>query len=316
LLESKGYRGVLLHTQEDIISLTSLVTPTSRTTGSNTMSNEDDVKPIIELSAASVKLPSLWANHIEVWFARAEAEFTTAGVKTEASKFAHVAKVLTEEQLVTCFREVTKPKPGSEYTDLRCKLIKSMRKKPGENMLQLLYHERIGDLTPTAFLNRLLPLVSEADAQSDLFKEMYIIKLPADIKGQLTTSLGEAVEDIAEKADAVYHALRVATAISAAARAPVVAAVHSDDGQVWDLASIGSTLANMSQEIAALKSSAHQPWRNSGGGYGSAGKGSGNSEQFTGMCKYHRKFGDKAWKCTVPCVKNGKVAPAPTQSSN
>ena len=44
--------------------------------------------------AVSVKLPSLWTDNPRLWFARAEAQFRSANITQDDTKFNHVVSIL------------------------------------------------------------------------------------------------------------------------------------------------------------------------------------------------------------------------------
>ncbi|TRY69046.1 hypothetical protein TCAL_16500 [Tigriopus californicus] len=133
------------------------------------MANPDDIKTVIEVSAASVKLPSLRCNHIELWFAKAEAEFTKANITTEHAKWAHVVTGLREEQMVRAFDAVNNPLPGHEFADLKDALIQSLKRQPSENLHSLLFKEHMEGSSPSEFLSRLSLLVPADERTSVLF---------------------------------------------------------------------------------------------------------------------------------------------------
>ena len=62
--------------------------------------------------AVSLKLPSLWTNDVETWFAQAEAQFALRDITNETTKFHHVS-VLS--------------------ADVACKVSSILRSPPGHN---------------------------------------------------------------------------------------------------------------------------------------------------------------------------------------
>ena len=60
---------------------------------------DPDVPRITSMSAdaVSLKLPSLWTNDVETWFAQAEAQFALRDITNETTKFHHVVSVLSAD---------------------------------------------------------------------------------------------------------------------------------------------------------------------------------------------------------------------------
>ena len=73
--------------------------------------------------ANAVKLPEFWPLQAQLWFARANAEFTAKSVTAEQKKYAHVIASLPVEVAAHVSDEILLPHDTQPYTALRQRLL-------------------------------------------------------------------------------------------------------------------------------------------------------------------------------------------------
>ena len=73
--------------------------------------------------AVSLKLPSLWTNDVETWFAQAEAQFALRDITNETTKFHHVVSVLSSDVASKVSSILRSPPSHNPYTALKKQLI-------------------------------------------------------------------------------------------------------------------------------------------------------------------------------------------------
>lgn len=76
-----------------------------------------------EISHISIKLPPIWRKNIKVWFVRVEAQFATANITREITKFNHVIASLDCDVAEMISDILSRPTSGTPYTDLKNRLI-------------------------------------------------------------------------------------------------------------------------------------------------------------------------------------------------
>ena len=76
----------------------------------------------LSADALSLKLPSLWTNDVETWFAQAEAQFALRDITNETTKFHHVVSVLSADVASKVSSILRSPPGHNPYTGLKKQL--------------------------------------------------------------------------------------------------------------------------------------------------------------------------------------------------
>jgi hypothetical protein len=100
------------------------------------MKTEDSItqhatKNELELARVSVRIPPVWRKNIQVWFLQIEAQFSTAGITNENTKFNHVvgSRDIDVAELISDF--LTRPATATPFTDLKNRLIQEFEESEG-----------------------------------------------------------------------------------------------------------------------------------------------------------------------------------------
>lgn len=248
----------------------------------------DPFPGIAEMAAASIKLPPLSESFVDIWFARAEAMFLKAGIKAQDTKFAHIISILSDDQMVKVHKAITEPRKGHEYDDLRDALKGKLKKSSFENVYRLVTEEQLGAQLPSELLCYCEMLVQPQDRDTDLFKQLFLMKLPAALYGQLSADLSLELKDIVTKADAIVIGSR-GTAGAHGNQSLVASVVAPPTDSVETLS------GKLDVMIEALNVKHSKP--------GHVGK--------PGECHFHQKWGERAFRCQMPCSWNGRTASKP-----
>ena len=80
-------------------------------------------QPPPEVSRISVKPPPFWRDRPALWFAQLEAQFTLAGITTEATKYSYVIANLDERYAKEVEDLLSMPPTDTPYTKLKTELI-------------------------------------------------------------------------------------------------------------------------------------------------------------------------------------------------
>jgi hypothetical protein len=223
--------------------------------------------------AANVKLPDFWADTPDTWFIRAESILRTRKITGEKAKFDHVVGTLPSAVIRQVHDILTDPPAANPFTALKEALLKRLIQSEAERTRLALDEEVLGDRTPSQLLRHLESLLPAADSKSAMFRYHYINKMPASIRPFLVSNSAASLADLATQADNLltFHRAQPTT---------VAAASSTSD----------SALAEVLARIRNLEKGTKSKSANTGG-----------------LCFYHRKFGDKARKCQLPCSKNGQA---------
>ena len=226
--------------------------------------------------AISPKLPDFWPSDPELWFAQVEALFEAQNITQEKTKFAHVVRVLPA-RYASEVRDITLHPSEQPYKTIKEELQKRVCMSRRQQLQQLLHVEDLGDRKPSQLLRQMLKLrggtTGEAD-QDEIFREIYLQKLPLAIRTALAIHKDETLSSLAEMADNMVEV-----------QGPQ--SIHSSPGYIDHLQQANPEIASITSEIQklwrALESQSKKP-----------------SQGNPGFCWYHERFGVKATKCREP----------------
>lgn len=236
------------------------------------------------ITAVSLKLPEFWPSDPQLWFAQAEALFAAQNISHETTKFGHVVRVLPA-QYASEVRDIILSPPQSPYTAIKEALMKRVCPSQRQQLQQLLHVEDLGDRKPSQLLRHMLKLrggtATEANADP-IFKQLFMDKLPLNIRTALAIHNDQSLQRLAELADAMAEIQ--GPQAESLGRADVCAVKMADTA--FGMSEIRKELDSMWREIKAQRRPSPRPEQN----------------RSTGYCWYHEKFGARASKCREPCT--------------
>jgi hypothetical protein len=78
-----------------------------------------DSTPPGEISRVAVRLPPFWAEQPVLWFPKAKAQFSLAGISSETTKFFHVISQLYHQYAAEVEDIIISPPEWDTYTTLK-----------------------------------------------------------------------------------------------------------------------------------------------------------------------------------------------------
>ena len=235
----------------------------------------------------NVTLPVFSTTKAAPWFHRVEALFRLKRVSAN-QKSDFIIGALPDDvfdRISTWLTEFASD--AIPYDQLKAKIIRSCEPSPEEKSQKILDLLRLplGDQRPSdAFYEiKNLPTILNLDgtsSQIDLARVLWMLRLPHDIRAQMTNFSTKTEQDLTAQADALKGTTRLALSTlsataSAAAAADQPTLTDDDDDDVI---------------AAAQRRSQH----------------SSNQRQFSGvsrktLCYFHKRFGRDARNCRPPC---------------
>ena len=259
--------------------------------------------PPASVSAVSVKIPPFWPTDPEVWFAQVEAQFSTRNITSQRTRFDHVIAALAPE-IATEIRDLLlSPPDDNPYYVLRTELIKRTAASEQWRLQQLLTSEELGDKKPSQLLRRMQQLLGDStgpNPDNRFLRELFLQRLPNNVRMVLASAGDMSLEDLAQLADKI---MEVAT--------PTVSAVH--------ISPLASEVEQLRAEIALLKDalaslqlpSTQRHLSHSRSSSRAGSRSSSPTPTPTGnkssLCWYHGRFRDRAKKCVSPCSWSGNA---------
>ncbi|XP_063831757.1 uncharacterized protein LOC135080964 [Ostrinia nubilalis] len=236
------------------------------------------------VSAVSVKLPPFWADKPTTWFGLVEAQFHIAGITQDITKYSHVISMLDTRVADEIEDIIASPPKENKYECLKAELTKRLSTSREQRIRQLLSEEQLGDRKPSQFLRHLRSLAGDVLPNDDFLRELWLRRLPQSVQVILTAQVDLPLSKVAEIADKV---MEVAPPIMGS----VVDAVEANTPT---LTSLVQRIDALAEKVEALRSSNSSIQR---------GQSSSKSPERVNkrLCRFHKRFGEKAHRCISPC---------------
>ena len=237
-----------------------------------------------------LKLPTFWHKQPKLWFAQIESEFTVYRIRSEDIKYSSVIRHLDEQALVAISEIVENPPEIDKYNQLKKALINRFTDSEEKRLRQLLAGIELNDKKPTELLREIRQL-SGGSLADNILHSIWLQRLPYRVQATLAVVENVPLIKLAELADKI---------------------VERDTGlQVAEVNSQSSSkqqdFSDLERRIAALEVSRRRG-RSSSRSRSNKSRLRSNSRNAKfnskdqSICFYHKKFGDKAKKCTIPCT--------------
>lgn len=267
-----------------------------------------------EISTVNIKLPEFWSSDSELWFLMIEATFRRHKITSQHSKFDHVVSSLPPSAAFLIRDIIRAPPDEGSYDTLRETLISRTTESEERRLRQLLTSEELGDRKPTELLRCMLQLLGDKQNSIDgvILRELFLQRLPTQVRMILSTSTSESLETLARMADQIID---VSSPGILQIRQepqwvnPVLTPPLSDD-RLMELLEANRALTakveQLSKNVADLRLDRRRSTtRSRQVFYGRRSRSRSQSPRTGEMCWYHRKFGDNAQNCQPPCSQQG-----------
>ena len=158
-----------------------------------------------EENAVAFKFPTFWTSQPRVWFAKAEAQFVIRKITADDTKYYHVLSAL-DQDTATCLLDLISSLPSeNKYQTLKDRLVDTFGLSKRQRACLLLHTRPLGDSKPSVLMDEMLALLGD-HPPCMLFGQLFLERLPEDIRVQLADTTVEDHRDLARKADALWAA--------------------------------------------------------------------------------------------------------------
>lgn len=295
--------------------------------------------------SASLRLPTFWSQDPELWFAQVERQFDARRIASQSAKFGHAVSALPVE-IAADIRDLILHPPGdSPYDTLKRELLDRTSLSIHRRLQQLLSAEELGDQKPSQLLRRMRQLTGSTTLDPAIMQELFLQRLPSDIRVVLTAAGEMPLDGLARLADRILDlqsapAATPAYSVSAArpmhspvhlrrsvsppvpvpyaqpAAADLTATVNNLQCSVNQLTELVSGLTTLVADATAMPHRSPSPFRyrrdsrrrfRSPRRYRPPSPAQGSPSPF---CWYHATFGAHARQCRQPCSWAGNVSPS------
>lgn len=169
-----------------------------------------------EANAVSIKLPTFWPQHAQIWFAQAEAQFQIKGITTDLTKYSYLTASLDQDTAVRVLDILTNPPAANKYDTLKARLTDTYTLSEREAASRILDINGLGDSKPSELMDKMLALVPSGKEPGFLLKEVFLRQLPTEVQSILTQHEYASLRDLAKAAD--KHFLSTGMTINATSK--------------------------------------------------------------------------------------------------
>ena len=233
-------------------------------------------------NAVSLKLPPFWAVEPQIWFAQTEAQFALRNIVTDDTKYFYVLSALDQATASRLKDFIGNPPEDDKYAALRARLVETFDLSEPERASLLLHFRPLGDTRPSALMDEMLALLGD-HPPCFLFQQLFLERLPEDMRSQLIDAKVEDCRQLARRADRIWAARQTRGYANSVQTEPAPAPEHilpaaSDVGHTECIAD--------TVQRRPLPPSKPKRWQ---------------TPAAPSLCYYHRTFGAKARRCQQPC---------------
>ncbi|XP_025996227.1 uncharacterized protein LOC120359942 [Solenopsis invicta] len=233
-----------------------------------------------------------------------EAQFLTANITVDDTKYNYVIQCLDEACLAEVSDIVLNPPAADKYHALKDRLDKSFADSAEKKLRRLLNEIDLGDRRPSQLLRRMRDL-AQSGVSKEVLKSLWLQRLPQQVQAILTATKYD-LEELSQLADRVTDVLPAGINVVTAATSKQTLPTDPQCSQISALIERVEKL-----ETRASRSRSRTP---QGSGRGSYSRSSSGSQ--SDSCWYHRRFGSKANRCTKPCDTRADVSTLPVSKRN
>lgn len=255
-----------------------------------TMSNEEAATS--QIAATAMQTPSFNPINPRAWFRHVEGLFHLHKITVASTKIGHLLKGFNAEQNDVVGHILDEVADWKDFTDdhyqrMKEELIKNYDKSPAERAILVLDTEPMGDRKPSQFYRHLQRLSGDLKIDEKILKMRWAQRLPTTVRNIVQASISEPIDKVLQMADNSYEGM-LQEQVSEITRANTTKTSQNDN------------IANDNEdECAAIRNP--RPQRR-----GRPQRKPENRKQFNTqqpyICHFHRKFGNKAYKCEGLCI--------------
>ncbi len=215
-------------------------------------------------NAVALKLPTFWYSQPEVWFAQAEAQFALRNITVDATKYFYIVAALDQDAATRLLDLITNPPEADKYAALKDRLLRTFGLSERDRATRLLHFRPLGDSKPSALMDEMLALLGN-HPPCLLFEQLFLERLPEDIRIQLVDTKIDDHRELARRADSFWSIRGMSSPFPF-------------EGHVNSLQHSRKSVRTKPALPATATSQ---------------------------LCYYHRTFGEAARQCRPPCAWTG-----------
>ena len=262
------------------------------------------------VSGVQVRLPEFMTDDPELWFAQVETQFFLGHITSQNTKFCLIVPYIPHS-ISTMLRGIlcTPPK-DKPYDTLKEAIISRFSVSEDTRLNQLLGGLRLGHQglhTPTQLLSYMRGQAQGLNVNDNLLRHVWLKALPTNLATILQVySSRSTLDELAETADRIHN-----YSTPAIAHLPPVTSPSSTAPQMYSADAVMELtkcfqqcmlqMSTNSGNRAEISPVTHRPARSHSKQRTGRSRSRSRASTPTGVCWYHRRFGEAAKRCVKPC---------------
>ncbi|XP_064468344.1 uncharacterized protein LOC135379022 [Ornithodoros turicata] len=204
--------------------------------------------PSVGTVGVEVHLPPFWTKNPRAWFLQIEARFALRRITSPLTKYLNVVSALPPDIADQVHYLLAAPPPDNPYEQLKEAILTRTECSEQSRIRQLLSGEELGDRRPSQLLHRMRQLLgSAADTQLPILRELFLQRLPQQVRMALAGSEEVSLEHLAQLADRIIE--HSSPSIAPVSRAtPATSSCAADD-----------VIASLQEQVARLSDAVETP---------------------------------------------------------
>lgn len=272
----------------------------------------------IEPAYRAPKLPVFFKSDPALWFLQVEASFRNAGITRQTTMADTVVAQLDMEAVALISDLIVSPDPTDQYAKIKDRIISTFAVSSEAKLRQLLKGQMEVGGRPSQLLARMRHL-SGSSCSDAVLRSMFMEHLPEQCRVILAAAKSNDLQELAQLADNITDCVGQANlvcAVSAGASSRPCAvsrskavrpSQHTNDSLVEVLEKLSKQISRLEVKLDKSRSRDRSPTP------ARRARSRSNSVNHVsdGICRIHRKYGEKALHCYKPCAwKSGSDSQA------
>lgn len=157
------------------------------------------------INTIQIKIPPFWKADPELWFLQVEAQFATASIRADLSKYNHIVGKLDTDTLTAVSDIVKNPPDANKYQALKTRLTNQFMESDRQKLKTLFGDLTLNDEKPSDLLRKMKDKSCRKVAD-DLMQELWNNRLPQQIQAILSCS-NQPLDQQVIMADKIYETM-------------------------------------------------------------------------------------------------------------
>ena len=247
----------------------------------------------------------------ESWFLHFESVLRINRVP-ELDRFDHLMASLSKTAMTPIATHLRSPPsdPATSYSWLKDLLVNAHGKSTQTRLREILAGQRIGDMSPKLFLNK-LQLLAPKSVGEDIIRECWLKELPDESRAILSVIQNCPLDQLVEAAETIHQNEQTRRNACAVRSHPPPSSSSSSSSSSASSTDIALLLEEMRRQFAEiinrLPATSERGRSHSRAPRSSSHRSRSSSQRRDSeLCFYHEKYGDDARRCKSPCKHSSK----------